>query len=204
MKHGVIILKHKDWNTKQVWNQGDLMITYGQQPKKLHFENRMVNDANQDLCGGWMPLDSLEEDTSIDDPALRQLLSYLKPLGFICESSKKEAEQTARELRQMHEDFDVKVLPPGPHRLNHTIAIATQKGTLREIFDLDSLYRDYLENDVIPKKQLDREFSKYGDRTLISFAGKFDIDEGIPPWVTGLILGYPVENTISLYRGYVD
>lgn len=196
-KHGVIILEHKDWNTKQIWNDGYLMATYRYQPKKMRFKSRMVNDTNQDLAGGWQPLEMKEEDESVDDLARRQLLANRKPLGFLMADSKREAEEIARDIRRGNPNLETKVEPPGTF-IHHYVAVA-QKETLRNLFDLDALYRDYTENDVIDPDELAKELDKYADRTLISFSRTFDIDDGIPPWVTGLILGYPIENTISLY-----
>jgi hypothetical protein len=198
-KHGVYITRHKDSNTKKIYYRGNLMATYRHQPKTIRFKSPLVNDANQDLCGGWCPLGMQEEDESVNDPMLRQLLGDRKPLGFLFADSKKGAEAMARDVRRLRPNLELRILPPGPHRLNHTVAVA-QPEQLMTAFDLDTLYEDYLKSGVLPKATLDKEFLKYECRTLISFAEEYDIDEGVPPWVTGLVLGYPIENTISLYR----
>lgn len=68
------------------------------------------------------------------------------------------------------------------------------QGKLCEIFDLEQLKKDYAYfRDIVE----DIESKK--DRNLSDYAYCWDIDEGAELWETGLILGYPIENTISLY-----
>ena len=45
---------------------------------------------------------------------------------------------------------------------------------------------------------LTQEIRAFADRKLSSFFDGWD-SPPLPLWLTGLILGYPVENTISLY-----
>ena len=51
-KHGIIITKHKNFQTKYIYNNGYLMNKYLKQPFEIKFKNNMVNDHNQHLCGG--------------------------------------------------------------------------------------------------------------------------------------------------------
>jgi hypothetical protein len=67
------------------------------------------------------------------------------------------------------------------------------------LFDLDALARDYVENGIFTPEEMAAQIARYGPHDLIDFAEGWDVED-VPAWVTGLILGYPVENTISLYR----
>lgn len=189
-KHGVVIIEHKNWNTKQIWNRGHLMMTYRYVPKKIHFKSWMVNDANQDLCGGWFMGDMTYLD--IQSTILQRVVRGLKPLGVLHRDRKVDAEGIAGEMRRFPW-IDTKVVKSH----NWEIVVA-RGGTLEELFDLESLTRDYIENEVIGEVAFLDAVAKYAPRLLIDFAEGWDVED-VPGWVTGLILGYPVENTISLY-----
>lgn len=193
MKHGIYIIPRKHWNTKQIWVNNYLVMTYPRVPKRIQFQHAMVNDENQNLCGGWH-LDWEDEN----DKILSRVADGLKPLGIAhAIESRAEVEQLVRQLEA--DGLDVKVTP-SPVR-GWDIAVA-HPGTLGEVFDLSTLAEDYVASGGISSDQMAREIAQYTHRSLISFAGKYDVD-AVPPWVTGLILGYPVENTISLYlRGF--
>lgn len=189
-KHGIYIIEHRDWNTKQVWANGHLVMTYRRQPKQLRFRSPMVNDANQDLCGGWHVHDwDFDENAEI----VQRVMAGLKPFGVAHALDAAEAARLQRAARAR--GFDTKVFDhwqPGQRNL----AVA-QPATLRELFDLDALLADYIANNVAHPDALRDEFATYADHRLIDFAETYD---DAPMWVTGLVLGYPVENTISLYR----
>jgi hypothetical protein len=192
MKHGVIIIPHKKWNTKQIWSNGHLMRTYRHQPKHLHFKSPMVNDANQDLCGGWSMGDCNFEEEQMR--IIDRVSERLKPMGILHYDSRALADKVADTIRR-NSDLDVKVIK----KHNYQVALA-QHGTLEGLFDLMALRRDYVENGVLPKEVIDRDFDQYGDSYLIDFAEKeWDVEEEFPMWLTGLMLGYPIENTISIY-----
>ena len=190
-KHGVQIIEHKDWNTKQVWNRGHLMMTYRYVPKKIHFKNKMVNDKNQDLCGGWFM-----DDCGFEEQQMRlidRVGAGLKPMGVLHYDSRPLAFQVANAIRN-GTNLDVKVTKTH----NYEVALA-QHGTLVELFDLDALALDYIDNGIFTSADMARMVTKYSHHRLIDFSEGWDVED-IPAWVTGLILGYPVENTISLYR----
>jgi len=65
------------------------------------------------------------------------------------------------------------------------------------LFDLPLLFRTYKENDI------HIHIEEHENKTLKDFFSDWDAqdaDSEIDTWVTGLILGYPIENTISIYR----
>src|SRR5262249_38039740 len=82
--------------------------------------------------------------------------------------------------------------------------VVAKTGTLGQIFDLDALAQDY--------EQYARRWP--GARPLQQAAGEIRASKGLrledffrfalrweqcPAWAAGLVLGYPVENTMSLY-----
>lgn len=67
---------------------------------------------------------------------------------------------------------------------------------VKNIGDLRALQEDYagaFESDFLTE-----EIRAFADRKLSSFFDGWD-SPPLPLWLTGLILGYPVENTISIY-----
>ena len=65
-----------------------------------------------------------------------------------------------------------------------------------DIGNLFELYEDYYEQNIDLNKI---NFTEFAHRELSSFFNGWDFPE-IPFWITGLILGYPIENTISIYK----
>jgi len=194
---GVRVIEHKSWNTKQVWANGCLQMTYRRQPKKIYFKSRMVNDENQDLCGGWHRRghDGNRRDENAE--VLHRVADGLKPLGIAhAVESEAEVERCSRDLSER--GLDVKI---EKHFWKGWNVVAAQKGTLRELFDLAALTRDYVHSGTLSEAYMAQSIRLYADRRLIDFAENYDWQDGkdVPLWVTGLILGYPVENTISLY-----
>jgi hypothetical protein len=197
-RHGVIVTVGRRHKTKTIWNRGHRMVTYRRQPLRIRFRSRMVNDRNQHLCGGWH-LDGLgDTDTAIE----RQLVAGRKPLGSMVFWSEDAAEARQCAARLRAAGLVAKVTSLGDRiRVDacHDIRVG-------DIGDLGDLVSDYVKSGAIPDSAVDdlcREFTVHSPRRLRSFlGGKWDIED-CPPWLTGLILGYPIENTISLYQGAV-
>lgn len=200
VKQGVEVIRHRNWNTKKVWVGGTLVATYRHQPKTLRFASRMVNDDNQGLAGGWWEGD-IGDDEAEEAKIAKRVLAGLKPMGVLYFYPEDEGEPAGvAEGYKGRKNIDVKVIPV---ERGGTEVILARKGTLHELFDLGALYRDYEEASVVPTEVLQEQFKEYENWRLIDFAEGWDV-EYVPPWGTGLILGYPVENTISLYRGAIS
>lgn len=190
---GVKVIKHKAWNTKKYYTFcGFLARTYRRVPKRVRFKSSMVNDANQHLCGGWTYF-GYENDS---DYIERRLIAGKKPLGSMSDWSKAAADDRAKRLRaaglvaKVSRNTQIKGL--WNIEACHDIRV-------RDIGDLGALIGDYTSSVPAFTPEFNAEFLKHGSRKLSSFlGGKWDIED-CPPWLTGLILGYPVENTISLY-----
>lgn len=200
-KHGVIVTTGRTHKTKSVWNRGHRMVTYRKQPLRIRFKSRMVNDANQNLCGGWF-MDGASGD-SVDREIERRLIASKKPMGIMVFWEEESTEAKACAARLKAAGLVVKT-----RRMGDRLAVeACHDIRVGEIGDMGDLIKDYIESGAIPESMIDslcKEFTVHSSRKLKSFlGGKWDIED-CPPWLTGLILGYPVENTISLYRGAVS
>lgn len=191
-KHGVHIIEHKNWNSKQIWNHGYLMTTYWHVPKRIRFRSPMVNDMNQDLCGGWAPL--YQTKGPVD-----RVLDWKKPMGIegFWEDEKKEADALFKKLKSVR---SVDIRRKTRHLDKSTVydVIVANKGKLKDLFDLDVLSDDYSNYAFYDFPEISKQMKTYKNYRLIDFAQGWDIED-VPPWVTGLILGYPIENTISRF-----
>lgn len=190
-KHGVVIIEHKQWNTKKIYNAGYLMRAYHHQPKHIRFSSPMVTDFNQHLCGGWTMQGMRDENTII----CNQLVSSRKPLGIAVywpddlDSAKKQQERLLAaglivSLKRRH-------WCAGKYLWD---LAACQDIRIGDIGSLADLAEDYLEAGIDTGNM--NHFAKKHLKTRMHC---FDIPES-PLWLTGLVLGYPVENTISIYR----
>ena len=200
-KHGVIVTVGVRHNTKTVWNRGYRMITYRKQPRRIRFKSKMVNDKNQHLCGGWSFAGLENENRWIE----RQLIAGRKPLGAMVfwGNGLDGAEDIACAERLRSAGLVVRT---GPGFVAGTrIVEACHDIKIEDIGDISELFADYAQA-LIPayEDELRDEFNRYRGRKLKSFLGKKWDTEHNPLWVTGLILGYPIENTISCYHDAVS
>lgn len=200
-KHGVIVTIGGRHNSKTIWNRGHRMVTYRKQPNRIRFKSKMVNDKNQHLCGGWFFAGLENTNLWIE----RQLIAGRKPLGVMffrgdgfgngadiaCAERLKTAGLIVRE---------------GPGFTEGTrIVEACQDIKVGDIGDIGDLFADYVEARIsMDEDELREQFNRHAGRRLRSFLGKkWDVPHN-PLWLTGLILGYPVENTISCYHDAVS
>ena len=190
-KHGIVITEHKKWNTKRIYNNGYLLRVYRHQPKTIRFRSPMVNDLNQHLCGGWTMPGMQDGNTII----CNQLVSSRKPLGIAVywpddlDSAKKQQERLLAaglivSLKRRH-------WCAGKYLWD---LVACQDIRIGDIGSLADLAEDYREAGIDTSNM--NQFAKKHLKTRMHC---FDIPES-PLWLTGLVLGYPVENTISIYR----
>lgn len=207
-KHGVIVTIGGRHNSKTVWNRGHRMITYRKQPLRIRFKSRMVNDANQHLCGGWF-MDGATGD-KINREIERRLIAGRKPLGIMVfweeagyGGGDDEAEACVKRLKAA----GLAVKTSNEWRSGMRTVEACHDIRVGEIGDMGALIKDYIESGAIPEGSIDslcKEFTIHSSRKLKSFLGdKWDIED-CPQWLTGLILGYPIENTISCYHDAVS
>ena len=185
-KHGIILKKYQ---SKMIYNQGYLLVNYDYQPLSIGFKNEMVNDMNQHFCGGW----SLTDVDLSNEALLERVLQGKKPMAVLSAWKKEDLEFVAGRVDDTKYYSD-----SGQYELTGAFyTIVAVKGKLKDLFDLPLLFRTYKENDI----HIDIE--EHENKTLKDFFSDWDAqdaDSEIDTWVTGLILGYPIQNTISIYR----
>lgn len=188
-KHGII---RKKYQSKMIFNQGYRLVNYDYQPLSIEFKNEMVNDMNQHFCGGW----SLTDVDLSNEALLERVLQGNKPMAVISAWKKEDLEFITGRV-----DDTKYYSASGQYELTGAFyTIVAVKGKLKDLFDLPLLFRTYKENDI----HIDIE--EHENKTLKDFFSDWDAqdaDSEIDTWVTGLILGYPIENTISIYRNGV-
>jgi len=191
-KGGVLVEEHKAWNTKKYYTfSGHLARTYRRVPKRVKFKSKMVNDANQHLCGGWSYFGYEDESDTIE----RQLVAGRKPLGSMSDWSRQEADARAKRLRKAG-------LVAAVSRNKFIDGLwnveACHDITVGEIGNLGNLLHDYGTEMPAIFGEIRGAIEAAENCRLTAFLG--GRWETAHPCVTGLILGYPIENTISLCR----
>lgn len=185
MPKGIKIIEHKNWNTKKVYSRSGLQITYDHCPKKLFFKNKMVNDGNQHLCNGWSYFKNDEVEI------WKRLKKGKKPMGtfHFWMADEKKALAMYNEVKK-DKDFHSHWA-----KKNGTIEILVAvRGKMKDLFDLDALIKDYAACDLY----IEDEVKAVANKEIKAFFKVWDKRS----WLTGLILGYPIENTISLMTGH--
>lgn len=172
---------------KQIRNKnGYVLMTYKNIPKSIKFKHKAVNDYNQHLCGGWTLYDHIEFEE------IEQVAKGLKPVGIshsrnLSKIKKKVAELTDKGLLVTYTKND---FIKGLYNIT-----ASVKGKLKDYFDLNTLAKDYEKNGLSGKNII-----RYKNVKFSAFHNdEYDI-EYHPMEITGLILGYPIENTIALMK----
>jgi hypothetical protein len=190
LKNNVKIIEGKKYNKKQIVNDnGYKFITYNYIPKKIEFKSPMVNDMNQNLSGGW----TIQSFRDEDKLSLDRVLQGKKPMssiGFFNEKDKDEFIQENNIDKIDKNKFNVLIQ-------EKRITIS-KKGKIGEMFDLEKLKKDYADNGI------GINIEKVKNKDIVEYLRDWDFQDRsgkVNPWETGLILGYPIENTISLYKG---
>lgn len=182
--HGVITkyIKYNNTITKKIMNNGYCMRTYKNCPPTLKFKSEMISDDNQNFCGGW----TMSNFDSSNNALFDRCWKGLKPMGVIYTKDYKVYNQIKSSPFNVSELFL-------PNKMGYNHFCFANEGTFNELFDLDSLYQDY------SNAGIKIDLSLINGKELKDFFDKWDS----PPnelWITGLILGYPIENTISIYK----
>ncbi len=191
-KHGIYIEKHRKTQTKKIYNEDYLLVRYLYQPHQTSFKNKMVNDINQHFCGAW----SIRGLALTDDALLARVLAGDKPMAVLSEKSKARFCKYYKKINQLC--FDSAIVYNSQSQFYHFLIAV--KGKMKDLFDLPTLQKDYedcgikISISAASEKSLKDYFSDWD-------AG--DIGSETALWETGLILGYPIENTISLYKNGV-
>jgi len=157
---------------------------YPKIPQNINFKHIAVNDYNQHLCGGW----SVYRHNEFE--ALDRVMLGLKPLGIEITNDLNIATQKAKEIADKGFLSSFELMGN-----NRYVISASVKGTLGDYFDMKTLVTDYKKNGLSCKHIKD-----YAKVTFDAFHnGKFNVEHH-PIEIVGLVLGYPIENTISLIK----
>jgi hypothetical protein len=183
--HGIYIRNQDDKQEKLFINNGDLVRKYIYPNIRTEFKSEMVNDFNLHFCGEWTWPDVDYEYGLIDRVRRKK-----KPMGiYICDT-RGELNKLKHTIRYLNLNITKKDRELG----------FCQKGTLKDLFDLDSLQKDYVS--YLGYKAIG--FEKIKDKTLDECIAPFDYDNpknNEELIITGLVFGYPIESTVSIILG---
>ena len=180
---GVDITEHKSWNTIRFkTHTGGSGRTYYHCPKWTPLDTPLVNLENQHLCGGW--------SYYVDDNAtgLARVSERQKP-AF-------EAGFTSTQERDafVAENLASKLIFRPWKVADHFFVSICYDETLAEAFGLEELkeLHDWYA-DLGHKTQI----LEYAQRRLIDWHEEWT-DDHTEPALKGLVLGYPIEVTVSM------
>jgi hypothetical protein len=172
---------------KQIKKNDYVLMTYKNIPKNIKFKHIAVSDANQHLCNGWFVHDKIEFE-EID-----RVEQGLKPVGISHVFDLQKVNEKIENL--ISKGFLASYTTRVFNNKDMYNVTASVTGTLGDYFDMDTLAADYKNNklsgrNIIAYKTVN--FSEFHDE-------KYDTCYH-PIEITGLILGYPIENTIALIK----
>lgn len=210
IQHGIYLRNYKKTIEKLIINNGYLMTKYKYPIIETHFHSPLLNDYNLHLCGGW------QFGNIRDEEIISRVINGLKPMGFYVESEDKtEKFQSQLELarnsklpyvmNRLDDEYEYK--GKIHYSTRYEIGISCN-GTFNEKFNIDDLIHDYkLYSEKCYKYSDYNGYIKYivdfleslRDKEIKEFLNfdypnpKTDLDLILD----GLILGFPVETTVS-------
>lgn len=197
LRHGVYIRQYKNTTNKLFINDGHLMRLYKYPNIKRKFFSPKINDYNLHLCGGWAFRGINGEE------AIIRVITNLKPMGFFITTAVKKWEAICKKSELPY------IITPNhiPTEKHFNIGISCS-GTFGDNFDLQNLAIDYVTHANKVKTPLSAEkiekienfISSLKNTAIASYltsdyANPYSTEELI---ITGLILGYPIETTVSI------
>lgn len=205
-----IAIKHNKNGTilKKIYLGNHLITSYpsAPNPEKLKFQSPMVNDFNQDLCGGWCCPELRNDIEALFERIKRGLKPFANLSTWAINKVKvKELDEIINVMpsnlkykrfdRFRNQDGSCSAFGKEMHDYVDNIDIC-MPGKLSDLFDMDALAEDYTIH--LPKyPQIAQDIKNSKHLEMEQFLGDKWDDLG---WLTGLILGYPIENTISRYK----
>jgi hypothetical protein len=196
-KHGIIIENLSKFDIKSIYNNGYLLRRYTYPSLEYSFSNTMVNDDNQHFCGGW----SLEGMDLSNDALCDRVLNGLKPMCFIVEKTKEKIDSYIKKIDLNRFSYSYSIRYLNSIQEPYYDLLIAHKGKIGELFDLESLQDDYERSGVF----INTEPYKYKCIEDL-FPGWInnEINSSREFWLSGLLYGYPLENTISIYYEFYD
>jgi len=156
----------------------------------------MVNAENQKLDGSFFG-GKYKTAREMDAATVKRVIEGKKPFGAITffAEREKEARALVRRLKKIPHIVvsPIRIRKEGDY-LDFQLA---QKGRLSDHFDMEALAAWYARNGApyLAEDILENQHNKLSD-----YFWQWDWPEA-EPWETGLILGYPVENTMRRRYG---
>lgn len=194
IKHGIYIRKYKHTTDKLFINNGHLMRVYKYPNIDCKFSSPKINDYNLHLCGGWSFKKTNEKET------IERVIKSLKPMGFFVTTEVKKWESVCKKSK-----LSYSIVPNHiPTEKHFDIGISC-KGTFGENFDLQNLMLDYMAYSEkvkipLPAEEIGAYILSLKDVQISSYLtsdyANPNTDQELI--VTGLILGYPIETTVSI------
>jgi len=182
------VYHHKDDKLIRNPKTGHVLVKYKNAnviKGKVNFKSKMINDINQDLCGGW---DCIRDVTEFEET--ERVIRGLKPVGISSCTSEEETLQKVKEYRD--KGFMVSYWKREVDGMN--FITVSPKGLLNEVFDMKTLSDDYMNNEL-PHEA--KKIIEYKNKDFSEFHND-KYNKNHPTSIVGLVLGYPIENTISL------
>lgn len=197
-EHGVIMYCASDINIKFIFNNGVALRRFTYPKVNYTFSNTMVNNDNQYFCNGFS-IDGLDLS---NDALYKRVIFGLKPMCCITEKSKEKIDIYIEKLDLNKFSYTYSTIYMQSSQEPCYNLIIARKGKIGELFDLDALGEDYFESKILINTEM------FEDKTIKDLFPGFishEIDLSDNLWLTDLLLGYPVENTISkYYEKYVN
>jgi hypothetical protein len=207
-RNGVYLQSFKKTELKTYIRNGNILAKYRYPRCERTFSSPLVNDYNQNLAGGWYW--QYREDGSQrtknefnNEIIFERVRQGSKPLGGL----RYWPDETLKSGNLL---LHLLASPLAFHcsRNDGSLRInICRKGRLKKIFDFKRLAADYIAMEQAGKctllgssKEIQRFFSSIEDNCLESYLN-FDHLRPVSRFdfiLTGLILGYPIENTYAL------
>jgi len=201
--HGIYLRTNKHTVDKLYIHNGNLLRKYKYPRINELFSSPLVNDYNLNLCGGWTWQGVEERETII------RVIKGYKPMGFFSTWSIDGYNEmlTYRNEIEDLDDFDLVTLPereiPGTDVKCHEIGISTTK-LFKDCFDLKALKNDYMEYAKaceVNSEGITEFIDSIENQKVSHYLSGFDYgnpNSDIEVLLTGLILGYSINTTVSI------
>ena len=192
------------WTHTEIRNRGYLMSKYRYPIIERRFNSKLVNYDNLHLCGGWY-LDGVD----YKNQCILRVLKDVKPFGEETYTTSEEVDKIEETINKHSNKNNFKYVVtkrPKKDPWYADVIIASIK-TFSDIFDINNLMEDY--GNFLYKKVPIRLYDGvlFNLEELKQYNVSGFLDNGYEYWnpedaidyaTTGLMLGYPIETTVSL------
>jgi len=184
------------------FNDGHNLKTYAYRKHDIPFKSPMVRWENLNFCNGWSMNGPDGKSLSTDKKLIKAVINGLKPIGFGMFEDR-EVDKIVKMIEAAGLPYEVN---PHQYMPNHSFIGVSQKGKIGELFDMDKFIESW-------KMHLDEEnmeinydfFNNLKDEKFEDFLKGWNYarpNSDTEFALTGLLLGYPIESTVSLLTHY--